>query len=622
MVVHALQKMFARLGPTPLLAVALLSLGIAVPFVAEGQSLDPAPVELTATQSVTLPLAQLQHLHTQSPDEPLEVAIAAHAAGKFGPARAEDLGVSTERHWIRWSMRNSADRASTHHLALNRPFQADARVYIQREETTELILTESRNQRFDDRLRAERMLVSLPIPLAPNEQVTVWVRHGVDGSALPNWSLLTPQDLQDQKTRQSVSMAVFYVAALIIAVFMLGFVLVLRTWAQVYYFGFFVCLLAYNAQLEGVLFQYLWPWAPGWNAVGSHVIGLAGIICAALAAQSFIHAAERHPLYRRIVLGFVLITALLMLAPIFAPIASVKLWAGPLVLIFLLLHFTAAFCAVRDRPGGWPLFALGSIVLFGYLGLFTVGTQIPGLVPPDILSVLIRYGQLIDGTLFSASAIVQTMHLRKVAEQHQHDNKLLEQTLAATRHDMQQPLLAMRATLSALESSASSAREVDDLRQSIAFLEDIVDAPTGSGPADTRDPVPLTLVLDGVRTVLGAEAVSAGVDLRIVSSSAQFDGDPLIMMRAVSNLVTNALRHSQSDRVLVGVRPLGPNLMILVADRGRGFDPDTVKPDPDGAHGIGLSATRAAMISQDWHLAFHRTAGGTTIATINGIRRA
>jgi len=70
--------------------------------------------------------------------------------------------------------------------------------------------------------------------------------------------------------------------------------------------------------------------------------------------------------------------------------------------------------------------------------------------------------------------------------------------------------------------------------------------------------------------------------------SARFDQTvEIALYRIAQEAVTNALRHSGADRVVIGLERAGDRLRLTVTDNGRGFD-----PSPGASVGMGLTTMR------------------------------
>lgn len=88
---------------------------------------------------------------------------------------------------------------------------------------------------------------------------------------------------------------------------------------------------------------------------------------------------------------------------------------------------------------------------------------------------------------------------------------------------------------------------------------------------------------------------------------------------AVSEALTNAVRHSGTDRLEVVVAPGGPGRVVVrILDRGRGFEPpsDPTMPAPTARQGRGLALMEALVDGVE----IHTTPGGGTevVLTVGG----
>ena len=133
--------------------------------------------------------------------------------------------------------------------------------------------------------------------------------------------------------------------------------------------------------------------------------------------------------------------------------------------------------------------------------------------------------------------------------------------LQSAGHDIRQPLTGLRTALRQEAEGLSSSLQ-DRLNDAIDYLdrltreygedEDALEA--GDQVANSEEEYPLNLVLSAMGDMFAGEAEATGIDLRVVPSTCQTKVPALALMRSVSNLVANAIRHSNASRVLVGVR--------------------------------------------------------------------
>ena len=97
--------------------------------------------------------------------------------------------------------------------------------------------------------------------------------------------------------------------------------------------------------------------------------------------------------------------------------------------------------------------------------------------------------------------------------------------------------------------------------------------------------------------MFAADAKEQHVRIKRQSSSVKIDAEATIVMRIVSNLVANAIKHAGAERIVLGVRHRANGIAIVVADNGRGIAPAMMEtilqarekgPDSSG-EGLGLA---------------------------------
>ncbi len=120
----------------------------------------------------------------------------------------------------------------------------------------------------------------------------------------------------------------------------------------------------------------------------------------------------------------------------------------------------------------------------------------------------------------------------------------------------------------------------------------------------------LTGVVEAHRGAAGAAGIQLSTDFR---TDAQMSIDPVRLRQIVGNLVSNAIRHSDSgSRILVRTRMEPDALAIDVADEGTGIEPGVLKKVFDrfwradssrsrttGGSGLGLAIARELTVAHD-----------------------
>jgi signal transduction histidine kinase len=192
--------------------------------------------------------------------------------------------------------------------------------------------------------------------------------------------------------------------------------------------------------------------------------------------------------------------------------------------------------------------------------------------------------------------------------------------VADAGHELRTPLAILKLELElALTSNSSreeletrlrsAAEEVDRLAQLARDLTVIARAEQGGLPLEKR-PVPVRELFDAVASRFAATAESLGRTVTVQGRDPlAVEGDPARLEQALTNMVSNALRHGDGAVVLRADARNGA-LELHVLDEGLGFDPDFLphaferfsRADPArqrGGAGLGLSIVHVIAEAHD-----------------------
>ncbi len=172
--------------------------------------------------------------------------------------------------------------------------------------------------------------------------------------------------------------------------------------------------------------------------------------------------------------------------------------------------------------------------------------------------------------------------LREKKEAAEAANKAKARFLSSASHDLRQPAHALGLFMERIEQVAddplakalvanamTAVREMQDMLDSMFDLSHL---DSGSVPTNIRA-FPIQDVFESVRSVLESDALAKGLRLRFRPSALWLESDSAMLRRIVLNLVSNAIRYTESGTVLVACRPAAGagHARIEVRDSGIGI---------------------------------------------------
>ena len=189
--------------------------------------------------------------------------------------------------------------------------------------------------------------------------------------------------------------------------------------------------------------------------------------------------------------------------------------------------------------------------------------------------------------------------------------------LAAASHDLQQPLNAARLFVSALKEDLSDAQSdlaslADSVDQSIASADSLIRSLLDISRLDAGGLHPnlSEFSLKGLVDDLGREfsviAAKKGLGFTATCPNKMIETDRTMLRSILQNLISNAIRYTETGQVKLRCVPRGNQLAIQVWDTGPGipndkkaviFDEFTRLAGKDGPRGVGLGLAIAARLA-------------------------
>jgi signal transduction histidine kinase len=419
---------------------------------------------------------------------------------------------------------------------------------------------------------------------------------------------------------------------------------------------------------DGATFRFLWPGAPHWNAFASLPLGLALNITAGFFTRAFLNTAEVYPRIDKAFLAVIAVSALTIVAGL-AFEREARILAFPLVLIAALTYLFGGVRALRDGAPGALYYVIGWTAISA-AALFASVVNTP-FATNYITFDLVRASMIIDGLMMALALMAQVSVVR--AERDEllrrelavmranldmvdrinalERRQALAESAAAARgrtltsafHDMRQPLLSLRLAVQRLAEEPAAAGDAAQLEASLSYLEELAETllaeslardPAGGkeGGQENKSSVETfdaQLVLDALEQMFARDARHKGLRFVCVGTKAALRAQPIVLLRILSNLTANAVKHTTDGGVVIGCRKRGERVWLCVYDTGRGLSPEKREraPEPSRRHaakgeaggfGLGLSIV-ARLAAEHGFLIESRSAPGVGTSFAVGV---
>jgi len=194
--------------------------------------------------------------------------------------------------------------------------------------------------------------------------------------------------------------------------------------------------------------------------------------------------------------------------------------------------------------------------------------------------------------LFEANEMLEhrvterTIELEEALSAAERANASKSRFVAAASHDLLQPLSAAKLYIASLEGDDRPAQDLAIIHKAqgaLQSVEGIIDAllnisklEAGRANLDIGS-VGLAEVMAGLRDEFAPAAALKGLEFRVVGSDVSVLSDPGYLRRILQNLVANAIRYTDSGKVLLGLRHRGDTVRLEVWDTGPGIAPEDRK---------------------------------------------
>ena len=649
----------------------------------EAQAEEPAPLDLADQTEITDLRA---HTSVIFPDveygddglaSNITIQVARTLAGSpkehpwaevIGKLAAEDPSLLDGNYllgpvWVRLILTNSGDTTERWRIDAREAYGPSLRAFATNDSDTQLILDNRWvTQAMDQRFPQERLVASNIIEVPSGGTTQVWIDAEFGLPTDSYLRLVNEERFDADRQSDLVTAALIFGARVALLLALIAFAIVLRDRTALYYAGFHTGLLLVSLSQWGFDSFYL--------GLGEMAGGIAfrltwacTLVFYALTVASFLDARVRYPRYAR---ALFLST---MAGLIFIPVLSIFdfnvhwQWIRPFFEAgifgqFVIIVGAGIFLAVRDKlPGAkWFLFASAMLLMLAVMQALFASQALPMTTWEVDASINLIFA--VDGLLFAAALVVRAIDLRRQRDQAQlaeldalseqanlHERlseaereydtaaRLAEQhrrKLEATNHDLKQPLLSLQMALAKMDGVQDAVAGVSYIERILRknSAEDAAEEEIGDAAADgAKAGFELAKALHNVTTMFQDEAAALGITISPVATSARVLAEPVMLMRILANLVSNAIQHSQGTRIVLGAKQRGNSWNIIVADNGRGISDDDLpsifaryhKGDTSDGDGIGLASVQELAGQQGWTVTANRLPSGGAVFAIEGV---
>ena len=599
---------------------------------------------------------------------PLNLVSSPPLRDRFVPIEtsAADFGYYSKGMWIKIPVRNLSELDQDRLLILHTNFMVDMDVYWVTNNTVIHALEQNRHSKFTSRPINYHQLVA-PITFEGGTSGDIYIRYTSEGNTVLPVSLETAISFaRTTNSRVTIDFVFYGIMMMFVSASLIGR-LFWNNPTFIAYSCYAASVLLFIFQRDGYAFQYLWPQAPEWNTLSSLPIGTSLSLFAAIFTRAYLNTKRLHPVIDKILTGIVVMQITIALSfLVIGPSAAKKL--ALVTTTISIVAFCGIGVAAYRKYGRQTLF-----FLIGWSGILCasmimtlvhwVNIDLSRAQSLDIMRIAFVFDAMMMG-LASVFSIVEIQRDReKLSEErigvlnenlelHNRFSRLeqkyhLAQTLAETNsqrlvdttHDLRQPLYALRSAMGdALSQKPSAPDRIEEIKQSLNYIEELVEATldmaieeeeTRKGaPPDSQEDITVCKLFSALDTMFAKEASDNAVDLKIVPSSKAIRTIPFPILRIMTNFISNAIRHSKTDELLIGVRKRGDFLSLEVHDTGVGMSADQLAKvkqryargddteENDNGKGVGLSIVSKLAEQHELKWSLDSRVGVGTVARV------
>lgn len=544
---------------------------------------------------------------------------------EFQPAF--NVGNVDQYFWFHSKLENRRAQPVSLHLLAAVPYRQMLHAYIiDNVGNVKVILQQQAGSKFSEREQVSdtlpRWLVSSQFEVAAGASLNVLLHYRSLGSSYLPLEILSQQQLLQRVYSDSLNAALFYSFSFAAILLFLLFGIAIQDKTSVLYAGLFSIALLTLSAMEGYAFMYLWPNLPSWNHHSAlfliYFFCAFGFYVAFKAVEPSLQKQYLPAPILKLFAWFSMISLLMAVLTLFLPYVLMQNISNLFVILMFFAHAVTIVSWFRHGSKQiikrniiavvsaiiivlavivlilWSfvssldssqLYVQSSRIIFILAGLATMATIIA-----HVNGLRQDYAASLEQQVNAVKREAAINHQLYVAEQNYSRVRLLatqsQQQLEEASHDMKQPLFSLRSTLDAVMQDQTT-QVKQQVQNAFSYLESLCVSYMQSSRvsnqelgnetlqtevAQVEQPYKVNLVLKTVFRMFAADASTNNINLRMTGSSIEITLPPTIVIRIISNMVSNAIKHAGECKILLGVRRKPEMISIVVVDNGVGID--------------------------------------------------
>ena len=582
-------------------------------------------------------------------------------ADAFKPIQTPEpnFGYIDERVWLRMKIQNTSSNISQWKIYVKENFLQYYDVYVLRQDgSLEQLESHDLNTKFSDRKYVFPELVT-QLQFSPNEKITLLISYWSGGSSHASISLETEDSFSAQAYIRTSKNYISYGMMIILLIAASVGLIILRLPVFSAYIGYVFVTLLFLMHSDGVAFQFFWPNFPKFNSYFSIIVGCAFIMVTYNFARVFLQTKIYEPRIDKVLQVLCYVTPFIMILGAVIDPQLTKQSIFLMIIIAIVAGTLAGLYAARTRFKAVRFYLIAWLFGIGTAGLMNMRHTFGISIPQELVFDSVRLSIIVDAIMMGLG--ITDHYMQTVKSQREAADRTLAETkknlnlsmrlidleqqfqlateLVATRdesfqstvHDLRQPLHALRLNVQGLrEGKGGGEADIDD---TFAYLEALIaghleESVSNGGVSSANSgeaELGLSNILESIYDMFLPDAKEKGLAFHYVRTSQNTNIEPIILMRIITNLVSNAIKYTHSGKILMGLRRCEGTLRIEVHDTGLGMNSEEFskaqihavrlyKNDESG-HGLGLAIAQSLAKENGCNLIrLERSEPGTSLA--------